>query len=248
MSSHSLAAALAGIVMLSAGAHGQIVFSEGFENPDVVGFDDNTVPSGGKWIGSSQGFGATNRGLYNEAVAWPETPKFTTPFGKQSYFLNYSNSGLTTSVGATGQTVAAGVTYRVKFNAGMLQGVVDGSYLVELVAFGPGDTNATRNEARAGRPGTVLASATGPVVGSDMSTAGSIVFTPAPDNVHLGKDLGIRLVKATNNVLYDNVRLILGHDYNPSPAFGMAVIGGNVTLNWTNLPATTGSDVPSSRV
>ena len=31
-------------------------------------------------------------GLYNETVAWPATPKFSTPYGDQGYMLNYTNS------------------------------------------------------------------------------------------------------------------------------------------------------------
>ena len=71
------------------------------------------------------------------------------------------------------------------------------------------------------RPGTVLATATGTVTTNDMSAAGSLTFTPDGANAHLGKDLGIRLIKSTNSVLYDNIRLVTGHDMLPSPASGV---------------------------
>jgi hypothetical protein len=214
-------------------ASSRVVFSESFEAPVVTGFDDNTVPSGGKWIGTDQGFGSSNRGLYNHAVVWPATPPFTTPYGDQAYYLSYTNSALTTAEGATGQTLTADVVYQVAFNTAVAAGTTSGNYRVELVAFAPGEV---RNDAR-GTFGTVLATATGAVSTRDMSAAGSLTFTAGAGNAHLGKDLGIRLVKSTHSVLYDNIRLITGHDLNPSPASGEDfAVGGNVTLRWTNLP------------
>lgn len=218
-----------------------VVFSESFEAPVVSGFDDNTVPSNGKWIGATAGFGATNRGLYNDNVAWPATPPFTTPFGTQAYFLNYTNSALTTAVGATGQTLTAGVPYKLSFNTAVVAGSSAGTYQVELVAFA--STETTRNDGQSTRPGAILATATGAVSTNNMATTGQLVFTAAAGSAHLGKDLGIRLIKASNNVLYDNIRLIVGHDLNPSPASGVTIAGGTVSLSWTNIPATSGSNV-----
>ena len=231
------AAVLAGLTSSVAGLQAQVVFSESFEAPVVSGFDDNTVPSGGKWIGATDGFGATNRGLYNETVAWPATPLFSTPYGKQAYYLNYSNSALTSSAGATGQTLTAGVTYKVTFNAAVTSGTPSGNYRVELVAFGPAEDNSARVDGNGTLPGTVLASSTGAVTTNNMSASAGLVFTPAAGNTHLGKDVGIRLVKSTGSVLYDNIRLITGHDLNPNPANGQDLAnGGNVTLAWTNMP------------
>ena len=85
--SASVLAASAMAILFLAPATAGVVFSESFEAPVVTGFADNTVPSGGKWIGASQGFGATNRGLYNETFAWPATAAFTTPYGYQAYYL-----------------------------------------------------------------------------------------------------------------------------------------------------------------
>ncbi len=108
-------ALMASISSLSLGQT-QVIFSESFENPSVNSFDDNTVPSSG-WIGSSQGFGVTNRGLFNEILAWSDTPDFSTPFGEQACLLNYSNSGLTTSQGAISGVLTQDVTYTISFNA-----------------------------------------------------------------------------------------------------------------------------------
>ena len=232
----SLIAAIAALSILPAAS--QVVFSESFESPVVSGFDDNTVPSGGNWIGANQGFGATNRGLYNETVAWPATPSFTTPFGDQAYRMNYSNSALTTAEGVLGP-ITAGVTYTVTFQNAVTVGG-GGNYLVELVAFSPGDA---RNDGRGSRPGTVVGSASGTVATSDMSNVASITFTPGGTNPHLGKDLGVRLIGITgHSVVYDNLRVINGHDLNPDPANGENLsAAGNVTLSWTNMPPNTGA-------
>ena len=68
-----IAAAIAALTLVIAPAGAEVIFSESFESPVVSGFDDNTAPATG-WVGANQGFGATNRGLYNETVAWPATP------------------------------------------------------------------------------------------------------------------------------------------------------------------------------
>ncbi len=232
-------AALAGLSLHTATA--QVVFSESFEDPVVTGYARNTVPSGGNWIGSTAGFNAISRGLYNEKSQWPATPPFSTPYGEQAYFLNYANSGLTTAVGATGQTLTSDVDYQVSFHAAAATGYASANYRVELVAFGPADDNIARRECRSGRPGTVLAVANGSVTTNDMSSRFTINFTADSANAHLGKDLGIRLIYvgggSGTSCLYDNIRLITGHDMHPSPANGESLtVGGNVTLGWTNLP------------
>lgn len=219
-----------------------MVFSESFETPAVSSFDDNTVPSSG-WVGATAGFGATNRGLYHSFSAWPATPDFSTPYGDQAYFLNYSNSGLTTAQGAISETLTADETYTVSFNAAIKDGVSSGAYLVELVAFDAGDDDNARKNAQGNRPGTVLASATGSVTSHDMSQTGSVSFTAPAGDPSLGNEIGIRLVKSTASVLYDNVRLVIGHDLTPSPEDGVTIAGGNVNLSWTNMAANIGSDV-----
>ncbi len=210
-----------------------VVLTESFETPAVSGFAENTVPSTG-WVGATQGFGATDRGLYNEDVILPDTPPFDTPYGEQAYLINYSNSGLTTAQGAIPDPFVAGETYIVAFNAAALAREGSAEYRVEFVAFEPEDDNAARRECRPGRPGTVLAAAMGTVTTSDFSEGGRIVYVPEAGAPEVGKEIGIRFIKASGNALYDNVRLIVGHDFAPSPASGLTVPSGDVALSWTN--------------
>lgn len=223
-------------------APAQVIFWESFEAPGVTGFDGNTTPVSG-WVGASQGFGATNRGLFNETVAWPDTPEFSTPFGDQAYLLNYSNSGLTTSQGAISGVLTQDEPYTVSFNVAVEVGTTSGGYIVEFLAFDPEDDNDSRKNAQGGRPGTVLAKATGTVTTNDMSNGVSLEFTPEAGDANLGKEMGLRLLKGSGSVLYDNIRFIVGHDLAPSPADGVTVAGGDVTLAWTNHTPNVGSDV-----
>ncbi|NNC87705.1 MAG: hypothetical protein HKN82_04505 [Akkermansiaceae bacterium] len=234
--------ALAALALFTGPVSGEVVFSESFESPVVGGFAENTVPDTG-WVGATQGFGATRRGLYNEAVAWPVTPKFSTPYGEQAYLLNYTNSGLTTAQGTISSTLTAGAEYKISFNAAVQSGTASANYLVEFVAFDPADDDAARRECRDGRPGTVLATASGSVTTTDMSASDSIVFTTDGTDAHLGKELGIRFIKGSGSMLYDNLRLIIGHDFEPSPGSGVTVAGGDVPLGWTNRTPNAGPDV-----
>ena len=133
-----VAASLLSLVLPASVVCGELIHFESFESPVVSGFDDNTVPDNGIWIGATEGYGATNRGLFNEAVVWPATPVFDTPFGAQGYKLNYSNSGLTTAQGAFAEVVTEGVTYKVAFRVATQVGGGDASYIVELLAFEDG--------------------------------------------------------------------------------------------------------------
>jgi hypothetical protein len=132
----------------------------------------------------------------------------TTPFGEQSYLLNYTNAGLTTARGATGETLKAGVTYTLTFHMAALPRVGEAGYLAQLVAFDPSADNARRVDCRPGSSaGSVLATSEGMVDSFDMSASGLITFTPRAGDPHLGKDLAIRLLKPGHPVLYDRLRL-----------------------------------------
>ena len=227
---------------LSVAATAGVVFSESFEAPVVNGYSNSSVPSGGKWIGSTSGYGSNNRGLYNETFAWPATQAFSTPYGSQAFYLNYGGAGLTTALDATGQTLTAGITYKVSFNAGVTVGTATANYQVELVAFNPADTDTARANCTSARPGTILATSTGSVTTTNLSATASVVFTPAAGNANLGKEIGIRIMRPTNSVLYDNIRLVVGHDMNPNPASGVTLPAGNTVLGWTNMPPVSGSD------
>ncbi len=231
------AVAMAILGLTAAPAKAGIIFAESFESPVVEGYVDTTVPDTG-WVGATQGYKATNRGLYNEG----DESVFSTPYGEQAYLLNYTNSGLTTAVGTITEILAAGMTYTVSFSTAIRRGEAGSQYRVELVAFDPADDDNARNECRGDRPGTILASASGPVTTSDMSTAVSFDFTPDGADPSLGRVLGLRLIKSSGDALYDNVKLIIGGDLHPSPADGVTVPAGDVVLSWTNLPPNTPGD------
>src|SRR6056297_3448509 len=171
-------------------ASAEVVFSESFESPVVSGFQTNTVPDNGNWVGSRGPFNASVRGPYNDNVNWPAVPVFTTPYGDQAYYLNYSTTMLTTAQGATGQTITADVTYTLTFNAAHLEGTT-ANYRAELVAFGPDDDNSVREDSN-NPAGTIVASAGGEITSSDMSNSFSIVFTPDSSHPNLGEELAIR--------------------------------------------------------
>jgi methionine-rich copper-binding protein CopC len=233
--------AIAGLNLVPASA--EIIFAEHFESPEVSGFAANTVPDNGMWVGSAQGYGSDRRGLYNEAVVWPDTPLFETPYGEQGYKLDYTNSGLTTAQGVLSEAVTEGVTYQVSFNVATEEGAGAASYLVELVAFEAGDDNTSRKECRSNRPGTVLTTASGSVSTTDMSESVTFTYTPAAGDPSLGKEIGLRLINAPGPETYDNLRFLKGHDMNPSPPSGITTLGGDLTLGWTNYAPNTGTDV-----
>jgi hypothetical protein len=132
----------------------------------------------------------------------------TTPYGNQAYLLHYTNSGLTTASGATATEFAAGVTYTLSFRAAAAPEAGSAEYLAELVAFDPGDDDAARVDCRSGQmPGAVLAAAEGTVTRPDMTARDQLTLTLRADSPHLGKELGIRLLKRGAPVLYDRVRL-----------------------------------------
>ena len=135
-----VAASLLSLVLPGTIAWGERIHFESFESPVVSGFDDNTVPDNAIWIGAAEGYGATNRGLFNEGVVWPATPLFDTPFGAQGYKLNYSNSGLTSAQGAFPEVVTEGVTYKVAFHVSTEAGAGDAGNVGERGAFAMGSS------------------------------------------------------------------------------------------------------------
>ena len=195
----------------------QVAFYESFESPVVSGYLQSSVPDTG-WVGAIQGYRADYRGLYNEG----DETVFRTPYGDQAYLLDYTNAGLTTEQNRIGVLVA-NVTYTISFNVGIRRG--EGgthTYRLELVAFDPGDDNAARTECRGGRPGTILAFASGSVGAGDMSKRDGFSFTPDDADPSVGKDIGIRLIKASGDVLYDHILLMDNSE--PPPPPGLLII------------------------
>ena len=100
-----IATSLVSIGQLWAG----VTFTENFEDPTVTGYQQGTIPATG-WVGANQGFGGNRHGLYNQ-----DTGEFSTPYGEQSYRLNYTNSGLTTEEGIIGSFISS-TQYTISFN------------------------------------------------------------------------------------------------------------------------------------
>ena len=198
------------VVALATSAGAAIIFADDFESPDVGTSEPihNGVPATtrirdtAKWVGATQGYGATSNGLLDEAGG-----AFTDPDGEQAYGFRYTNSGVTTVEGVLG---ALGLgTYTVSFN--VVEDGVPGfggpplPYRMELVAFDPGDN---RTECRTNaRPGTVLDVAAGnaPSDGSWATITRS--FTALAGDASLGKDLGIRFIGAAASAIIDDVSL-----------------------------------------
>jgi hypothetical protein len=211
--------AFAALAFAANSANAATILSEDFESPDVSAtstvqfggtYDSGSVPDNGNWIGATQGFGATRRGLvaeqFGDYTAPPEN-------GAQAYYFGYTNSGITSSVAAITDVLTLGVTYTLSFDIARDndRAVEDGSnYRMELVAFGAADDDITRLDVRGGRPGTILAFASGNVTTNDMSTNISFDFTPdaVDDAASIGKALGVRFLGNSTHPIIDNVLLV----------------------------------------
>ena len=230
-----LTLAMAVIALIAAPASAVTVFFENFESPVVIGFDDNTVPDNGNWIGSNVGFGSTNRGLYNEGdgLTW------STPYGSQVYALRYTNSGLTTAEGAIGN-IQADVTYTITFDVAADQNLTQLVYNAQIITFEVGEDRA---DVDGGPSGTVIASSSGSAPANGSWETVSFDFSVGSGDPSVGKDLAIRFIGAISAANIDYVKVTVGGDLNPDPPIGAKVQGGDVVLSWTNLPANVGSDV-----
>ncbi len=191
--------------LCAATASGSILFTEDFESPDVAanagdGYTTGATPS--SWVRASQGFGSTRHGITDKAGG-----DFSAPAGNdQAYAFRYTNSGITTGVGVIGDLSLVSA-YVVSFDVvldGGGTGATNTPYTAELVAFSPGDN---RTEHRGGRPGSILASASGNAPGDGSFATISFSFAPDAfaDAADLGKDLGLRFLGATNSAIIDNV-------------------------------------------
>lgn len=116
--------------------------------------------------------------------------------GKQAYLLNYTNALLKTKPQATGVTLKSGVTHTLRFRVASLALDPSAEFHAEILAHG------------ASGP-VVVASESGVVDSHDFSREVSLSFTPDITDPNLGKPLGIRLVKKSGRVLYDDLRLFV---------------------------------------
>ena len=77
----------------------------------------------------------------------------------------------------------------------------------------------------------------------------TLTFTAQPDNPHLGKDVGVLISDVwsgdgtVSSAVVDNVRVIVGHDFDPTPTDGSTLAGGSVPISWSNREPNTGDDV-----
>ncbi|MCH7224686.1 Ig-like domain-containing protein [Haloferula sp. A504] len=216
---------------------GQVLLSESFESPDVGGLDP-VDPAGWHTTGHS-----TNQSLIDV-----DSGDFTTPHGSQalrSYTSlgagNWSHATTTSSILSDG--LAPDLEYSLTFNVAAVQGRPQAAYRAELLAI-----DGVGGE-------TVLASVTAKNDGSsDMSYVGSLSFiADASHAALLGQRVAVRLgmdyeydvhgASFLDLPLFDNVRLEAVNPLRPSPTDGATVPGGLVTLGWTNLPPTVGTDV-----
>jgi autotransporter-associated beta strand protein len=176
---------------------------EDFESPSSpVAYVQGSLPDNGKWVGSTVGFQPGWRGITDKAGG-----DFSAPDpNHQAFALRYKQSGITTAQGAIGM-LTLNTRYSLSFDV-MRDGIRSPGtrYFCELVAFDPGSTRA---DATSGRPGYVLASATGNAPSDGSIARISLEFTALASNPHLGKDIGIRFVAPTTdtNALIDNVSL-----------------------------------------
>lgn len=192
-----------------------ILINETFESPDVSStsttqygatFEQGSLPTGGKWVSSSNGFGADRKGLINKANG-----DYSAAAGNdQAYYFGYTNSGLTTSTSAFTHGLMLGAIYTLSFDVARDNDKAESSYRMELVAFDAAEGDPVRGDCvLSTRPGVVLASEVGVVTTNDLSEHITMVFEPDA-NIHtqdVGKNIAIRFIGNSTNPILDNVKL-----------------------------------------
>ena len=150
--------------------NGEVLLSEDFESPNVsttsalqfgATFKKGALPDNGRWVGSTQGFGADRKGLIHKTFG-----DYTAPTGNnQGFYFGYTNSGITSSVASISHQLQTGMVYSLSFDVARDNNKVESSYVMELLAFAPEENDSTRNDVRSGsKPGVVLAAVSGVVV------------------------------------------------------------------------------------
>jgi hypothetical protein len=113
-------ALLASVLFAVASANAAVIFTEGFENPDVTGYT-NTQPTG--WTGT----GAINDN---------DSGGLTTPFGTQAAWTNSTNPLMTTT-DILSDVLTENTIYTLSVNVGKRTNLGGGNYKISLYA---GDT------------------------------------------------------------------------------------------------------------
>jgi methionine-rich copper-binding protein CopC len=168
----------------------RIILADSFESPDVSGKQQQTAPD--NWLRASGEFYSSRCGM-----ADTNSGVFTTPYGAQAAEIWHSyDAHLTVTESAVSEVIVSGVTYVVTFN--VAQGDHNGNFLIELVAFDPGDSRLLETS------GTVLASKSGQALSSDMSQRAGVTYTASGVDPNLGRLITVRL---KNTAFFDNVKL-----------------------------------------
>ncbi len=172
----------------------RVLLQEGFESPVVTGYQENTIPNTGKWIGATNGYQSNWRGLVNKdggAFANPD------PLNHQGYAIHYGNAGITTAEGVM-ELVQLGARYDVSFRV-----VRDGSdtvntatyYQAELLAVPRGADRSSVINMPVGARLLATASGNAPADGSFQT----VNFSFTPDAIAnadaIGYDLTLRFKK-----------------------------------------------------
>jgi hypothetical protein len=184
-----------------------IILYDSFELPVISG---RTPENGTMAPGWTRSNGRV--GLWNE-----DSGTMSTPFGYQSAWV-WNARYMTTTAGLLPDTLTAGTTYTLSFNAASENGNGNIDYDVELLAGG-----------------TVLSSVNGgPLGSSDHGAANdSLAFTAGPGHSNLGDTLAVRLRYVTGDWHY-----VLGYDN-----VTLTAVPGNYMWNRsaTNITTTTAS-------
>jgi hypothetical protein len=191
----------------SATADDTIILYDSFELPVISG---RTPENGTMAPGWTRSNGRV--GLWNE-----DSGTMSTPFGYQSAWV-WNARYMTTTAGLLPDTLTAGTTYTLAFNAAAENGNGAIDYDVELLAGG-----------------TVLSSVNGGPLGSSNHgiASDSLAFTAGPGHSKLGNTLAVRLRYVTGNWNY-----VLGYDN-----VTLTAVPGNYMWNRyaTNITTTTAS-------
>lgn len=203
------------------------VIDEDFEAPDVTaansdGFTSGAVPSG--WVGATNGFGASRRGVVDESHG-----DFTDPDGEQAFAFRYTNSGLTSALGEIG-VLTAKTLYTVTFDVvldGHSAGTAGSPYSAGLVTFAGGANRADMTSGISDQASLVLDSLSGSYTGTTYETLSFSYLTgDIADGAVIGQDVAVRFGGATSSAIIDNV--IVTTELVPAPSAlpaGLALLG-----------------------
>jgi hypothetical protein len=187
-----------------------VLFTEDFETPVVVGYDQGTIPS--RWLGSNVGFGSDRRGLDNKSSGnWEDGTS-----SQQAITFQYTNTGLCTSASEIATIDINTVTYRLTAQVAYDKAVSgphgnpSGDYEVRLCAMDAGDsrTDWAAGYAATFVPRTII-NLSGTVANDDgfHEFTGTYTTDPVTDAAKAGFDLAVALRGATDKASVVKVKV-----------------------------------------